>query len=92
MDEDASTSKWGHYLLKVENLVNLGLILFLSLGSIVVALWAMFGASQQTGFAELGELIFPWITMLALMIIAREQWVSNIREADRNKDVEHPAY
>lgn len=87
MSED-SNSIWQNYFLKIENMVNLGIILFLSLGSIVVFLWAVLGASQQN-FAELGELIFPWVTMLALMMIAREQWVSNIQESEGEG---HPVY
>jgi hypothetical protein len=48
----------------------------------------MFGTAQQN-FAQLGDTIFPWVTMLALMMIAREQWVRNIRESAGEG---HPVY
>lgn len=75
-------SKGVKVLLQIENVVNEGAIAFLATGAIIITLWSFFGAYEGGGFAEFGERIFPWITMLALMIIAREQWVSNLREYD----------
>lgn len=76
-------SKGVKMLLQLENIVSEGAIAFLSTGAIVITLWSFFGAAQSGGgFIELGERIFPWITMVALMMIAREQWISNLREYD----------
>lgn len=70
--------KFHEYLYEVENLVDEFAIGFLSFGTIVVLVYEIFFVSQQgINFQSLGITIQPWITMLALMIIARELWIMN---------------
>ncbi|MFB6145982.1 MAG: hypothetical protein ABEJ99_05795 [Candidatus Nanohaloarchaea archaeon] len=74
------------YLYNVENWVDEFAIAFLSLGTIVVLLWAIFFSTQNVNMLSLGQLIQPWVTMTALMIIARELWLMNRNKMnERNK-------
>ncbi len=69
-------SKFHEYLYEIENLVDEFAIAFLSFGAIVVLINAIF-FTENVGFLSLGDLIYPWIVMLALMIIGRELWLLN---------------
>lgn len=74
--------KFHEYLYEIENWVDEFAIAFLSLGTIVVLVYEIFFVSiqgQGLNFQSLGITIEPWITMLALMIIARELWIMNRR-------------
>ncbi len=70
--------KLHEYFYQVENILDEFVIAILSLGAIVVALYTMFWAPQNVGIVSFGRIIEPWITMLALMIIARELWLMNL--------------
>lgn len=72
-----SDKKFSQYLYDIENWVDEFAIAFLSFGTIAVVINAIFIAPQNVGFLSLGELIYPWIVMLALMIIGRELWLLN---------------
>lgn len=72
-----SDTKFSDYIYEVENWVNEFAIAFLSFGAIAVVINAIFFSSRGVGFLSLGELIYPWIVMLALMIIGRELWLLN---------------
>jgi len=70
--------KFHEYLYEIENWVDEFAIAFLSFGTVVVLVYEIFFVSQQgINFQSLGLTIQPWITMLALMIIARELWIMN---------------
>lgn len=69
--------KFHEYLYNIENWVDEFAIAFLSFGTITVLIWSIFISSQNVSMMSLGTLIEPWITMLALMIIARELWLMN---------------
>jgi len=70
--------KFHEYLYEIENWVDEFAIAFLSFGTIVVLIYEIFFVSTQgINFQSLGLTIEPWITMLALMIIARELWIMN---------------
>ena len=69
--------KLHEYLYEVENWVDEFAIAFLSFGTIVVLIWSIFFSASNVSMLSLGTLIEPWITMLALMIIARELWLMN---------------
>ncbi len=70
-------AKFHEYLYEVENWVDEFAIAFLSFGAIAVIINAIFFAPGDVNFLSLGELIYPWIVMLALMIIGRELWLLN---------------
>ena len=72
------------YLYNVENWVDEFVIAFLSLGTIVVFLYAIFPpqGGEIVSFNSLGERMYPWVTMLALMIIGRELWLMNRNMAE----------
>lgn len=71
------------YLYNVENWVDEFVISFLSLGTIVVLLYQVFPTQGNvTSMHSLGEAIFPWVTMLSLMIIGRELWLINRNMAE----------
>lgn len=70
--------KFHEYLYELENWVDEFAIAFLSFGTIVVLIWTIFYGSQNVNMLSLGQTIEPWITMLALMIIARELWLMNL--------------
>jgi ABC-type Fe3+-siderophore transport system permease subunit len=66
-----------NFVYNIENIVDEFVIVILSLGAIVVSVYSVFFTSQGPNFIEFGRVIFPWITMLALMIIGRELWLMN---------------
>lgn len=74
--------KFHEYVYEVENWVDEVVIGFLSFGFIVVLIDMLFYQSQNYSFITLGDAIFPWVTMVALMIIGRELWLlnRNVRE------------
>ena len=70
--------KFHEYLYEIENWLDEFAIAFLSFGAIVVLIYEIFFMSSQgLSFQSLGITMEPWITMLALMIIARELWIMN---------------
>lgn len=73
------TKKFRRYLYDVENALDEFVIVFLSLGAIIVSVWTLFVSTNNYTFAEFGQLISPWIIMLGLMIIGRELWLLNRR-------------
>lgn len=64
------------FLYNLENAVDEFVIAFLSFGAIVVVIWSVF-FSGDFNMTNLGRTMEPWITMLALMLIARELWFIN---------------
>ncbi|MFB6158285.1 MAG: hypothetical protein ABEJ95_01345 [Candidatus Nanohalobium sp.] len=66
-----------NFVYEAENVVDELVIVLLSLGAIAVAVYSMFFVSQGPNFIEFGRVIFPWITMLGLMMIGRELWILN---------------
>lgn len=70
-------TEFHEYLYNIENFVDEFVIAFLSFGAIFVSIYTLFWSSQNVGFVTFGKIIEPWITMLALMIIARELWLMN---------------
>lgn len=75
--------KFHEYLYQVENFMDEFAIAVLSLGAIFVTVWAFFWTPQNYGLVTFGKVIEPWITMLALMIIARELWLMNLHNRKR---------
>ncbi len=73
-----SRRKFHEYLYDLENWVDEFAIAFLSFGTIVVLIWTIFYGSQEVNMMSLGRIMEPWITMLALMVIARELWMMNL--------------
>lgn len=73
------TNRFKRYLYDLENAVDEFVIVFLSLGAIVISTWAIFVSTNNYNMVEFGNLVSPWIIMLALMIIARELWLLNRR-------------
>lgn len=69
--------KFHQYIYEIENWVDEVVIGFLSFGFIVVLIDLLFYQSQEYSFITLGDAIFPWVTMIALMIIGRELWLLN---------------
>jgi len=69
--------KFRNYSYKVENILDELVIVILSVGAIVVATWTIMSAPEEATILSFGERIYPWITMLALMIIGRELWLMN---------------
>jgi len=69
--------KLHEYFYEVENWMDEFVIAFLSFGFIVTFIDLIFYQSQFYTFVGLGKEIFPWVTMLALMIIGRELWLMN---------------
>ena len=73
-----NNKKFHEYIYNIENWVDEFAIAFLSFGTIVVLIYEIFFVSSQgLNFQSLGLTIKPWVTMLALMIIARELWIMN---------------
>ena len=70
--------RFHEYIYNVENWVDEFAIVVLSFGAIFVTIWSFFFASENVGLISFGKTIQPWITMLALMIIARELWLMNL--------------
>lgn len=69
--------KFHEYIYDVENWLDEVVIGFLSFGFIVVLIDLLFYQSQDYSFITLGDAIYPWVTMIALMIIGRELWLLN---------------
>lgn len=70
--------KFHEFLYQAENFMDEFAIAVLSFGAVFVTIWAFFWAPQDIGFISFGKIIEPWITMLALMVIARELWLMNL--------------
>lgn len=81
MSEESKKS-FSEYIYNVENLVDEFVLAFLSFGTIVVTIWAIFFSAQNVDMLSFGKIIEPWISMLALMMIAREIWLMRITEGD----------
>jgi hypothetical protein len=62
------------YLYDVENWLDEVVIAVLSFGAIFVVTYQFYTLDGMS-FGSIGRTIFPWITMLALMIIGRELWL-----------------
>lgn len=77
--DETSLSSFREYVYRIENIVDELAIIALSVGAIVVIVWSLFFASRDYTLLEFGRNIFYWITMVALMIIARELWQINHR-------------
>jgi hypothetical protein len=77
-----NNKKFHEYIYDVENWLDELVIAFLSFGIIVVMIDLILFQSQNYSFITLGDAIFPWVSMLALMIIGRELWLlnRNVRE------------
>jgi len=73
------TKKFRRYLYDLENALDEFVIIFLSLGALIVSIWTLFFSTQTYDMIEFGQLVSPWIIMLALMIIGRELWLLNRR-------------
>lgn len=80
--------KFHEYLYEVENFMDEFAIAVLSFGAVFVTIWTFFFASQDIGLISFGKVIEPWITMLALMIIARELWLMNLHNRKRTEEGE----
>ncbi len=78
--------KFHEYLYNIENWADEFTIAALSFGAIFVTVWSFFWASQDVGLITFGKIIEPWITMLALMIIARELWLMNMHNRGQMED------
>jgi hypothetical protein len=66
-----------NFIYKAENIIDELVIVLLSLGAIVVAVYNLFFYPDGVSFMQLGRLIFWWLTPLGLMIIGRELWLMN---------------
>lgn len=74
----SDNKSFSEYLYNVENVVDEFAIAAMSFGFIVVTIWAFFFAAGDVSMLEFGkQVVSPWITPLALMIIARELWLMN---------------
>ena len=69
--------RFRNFIYKVENTVDELVIVLLSLGAIVVAVYNLFFHPEGVNFMQLGRLMFWWLTPLGLMIIGRELWLMN---------------
>jgi len=69
---------FSEFIYNIENLVDEFVLAFLSFGTIVVTIWAIFFSTQNVSMLSFGNVIEPWITMVALMMIARELWLIRI--------------
>ncbi|WEL20014.1 hypothetical protein [Candidatus Nanohalococcus occultus] len=66
------------FIYNIENIVDEFTIVALSFGFVVVTIWAFFFAAGDVSMIEFGkQVVSPWLTPLALMIIARELWLMN---------------
>jgi len=74
---EMSNKKFHEYVYSVENWLDELVIAFLSFGVIIVLVDLLMFQSQNYSFITLGDAIFPWVTMVALMIIGRELWLLN---------------
>lgn len=75
---DIFTDRFEHYMDNIENTVNEFVIVVLSFGAIMATLYTITNGSQYD-WVSFGRILFPWVSMLALMIIARELWLLNTK-------------
>ncbi len=73
------TDKFKRYLYDLENALDEFVIVFLSMGAILVSVWAIFVENARIqDLVDFGLVVVrPWLGTLALMIIARELWLLN---------------
>lgn len=69
-----SDKKLHKYLYEIENWLDEVVIAVLSFGAIFVVTY-QFVTLDGMSFGSIGRTVFPWVTMLALMIIGRELWL-----------------
>ncbi|MFB6226130.1 MAG: hypothetical protein ABEJ02_02150 [Candidatus Paceibacteria bacterium] len=69
--------KFSEFVYEIENWMDEFVIAFLSFGAIVVFIDLLFFQSRNYSFMTFGDQLYPWIVMLALMIIGRELWLLN---------------
>ena len=72
-----NNQKFHDFVYKAENIIDELVIVLLSVGAITVSVYTFFFSSQNVDFLQFGRIIFPWITMLGLMVIGRELWILN---------------
>ena len=72
-----SEKKFHHYVYEVENFASEFAIAFTSFGAIFVLLFTILDTATNFNWTTMGYEIEPWITMTALLLIARELWVMN---------------
>lgn len=70
------TDQFEHYMDNIENTVNEFVLVVLSFGAIMATLYTVTNGAQYD-WVSFGRILFPWVSMLALMIIARELWLLN---------------
>lgn len=75
---DIFTDRFEHYMDNIENTVNEFVIVVLSFGAIMATLYTVTNGAQYD-WIDFGRILFPWVSMLALMIIARELWLLNTK-------------
>ena len=75
---DIFTDRFEHYMDNIENTVNEFVIVVLSFGAIMATLDTVTNGAQYD-WVSFGRILFPWVSMLALMIIARELWLLNTK-------------
>jgi hypothetical protein len=75
---DIFTDRFEHYMDNIENTVNEFVIVVLSFGAIMATLYTVTNGAQYD-WVSFGRILFPWVSMLALMIIARELWLLNTK-------------
>ena len=72
-----NNDRFHDFVYKAENIIDELVIVLLSVGAITVSVYTFFFSSQNVDFLQFGRIIFPWITMLGLMVIGRELWILN---------------
>jgi peptidoglycan/LPS O-acetylase OafA/YrhL len=72
-----NNDRFHDFVYKAENIIDELVIVLLSVGAITVSVYTFFFSSQNVDFLQFGRIIFPWITMLGLMVIGRELWIMN---------------
>ena len=72
-----NNDRFHDFVYKAENIVDELVIVLLSVGAITVSVYTLLFSSQNVDFLQFGRIIFPWITMLGLMVIGRELWILN---------------
>lgn len=79
-----SDESFHHFVYEAENFVSELVIAFSSFAAILVTVYSVFGASGGVGFLTLGRNIFPWLSITALFVIARELWIMNYDRRHRS--------
>lgn len=72
--------KFHEFIYRVENVLDEFVIAVLSFSVILITVHLFFVSSQDVGLVSFGKIIEPWVTMLALMLIARELWIMNLHK------------